>query len=273
MPIIEYLCDMLELRDQIGVELKLEGAAKRIVSVVPSQTELLFDIGLREEVIGITKFCIHPSSWFETKTRIGGTKKLNLEMIQSLNPDLIIANKEENTKEEIEWLQSRFPVYTSDIQTMRHSYHMMRDIGVLTNRELEVAKLIDNIENERLVNGDSGKSQGNALYLIWKNPYMTVRDDTFISHMLGLAGWDNALDDDFDSRYPVLELSDMIAFNPQYVFLSSEPFPFQEKDVHELKEILPNSRIVVVDGEMFSWYGSRLKKSFEYFSNLRNSAY
>lgn len=264
---------MLELRDQIGVEVKLEGVAKRIISVVPSQTELLFDIGLEDEVIGITKFCVHPNAWFEKKARIGGTKNFNLDLIQSMNPDLIIANKEENTKEEIEWLQSRFPVYTSDIHTLRQSYQMMRDIGILTNRELETAKLIDNIENERLINADSGKSQGSALYLIWKNPFMTVREDTFISHMMGLAGWDNALDEDFDSRYPALELSDIIAFNPQYVFLSSEPFPFKEKDIHELKEILPNSKIIIVDGEMFSWYGSRLKRSFEYFSKLRNSTY
>jgi ABC-type Fe3+-hydroxamate transport system substrate-binding protein len=264
---------MLELRDQIGEEIKLNGPAKRIISIVPSQTELLFDIGLNEEVIGITKFCIHPKSWFESKTRIGGTKKLNLDLIESLNPDLIIANKEENTKEEIEWLQSKFAVYTSDITTLKQAYVMMRDIGVLTNRDLQVAKLIDSIENERLVNSDSGKSQGNALYFIWKNPYMTVREDTFISHMMGQAGWENALDEDFESRYPVLELSDMIAFNPQFVFLSTEPYPFQEKDIHELKETLPNAKIILVDGEMFSWYGSRLKRSFEYFSDLRNTSY
>jgi ABC-type Fe3+-hydroxamate transport system substrate-binding protein len=270
---MEYLCDMLELRDQIGKGIKLNGPARRIISIVPSQTELLFDIGLSEEVIGITKFCIHPYSWFESKTRVGGTKKLNLELIESLKPDLIIANKEENSKEEIEWLQSKFSVYTSDILNLKHAYKMMRDIGYLTNRDLEVTKIIDNIENERLIYTDSEKSQGNALYLIWKNPYMTVRDDTFISHMMGLAGWENALDDEFESRYPVLEIADMIAFNPQYVFLSTEPYPFQEKDIHELQVSLPNTKIVLVDGEMFSWYGSRLKKSFEYFANLRNTSY
>ena len=150
---------------------------------------------------------------------------------------------------------------------------MMRDIGYLTNRDLEVTKIIDNIENERLIYTDSEKSHGNALYLIWKNPYMTVRDDTFISHMMGLAGWENALDDEFESRYPALEIADMIAFNPQYVFLSTEPYPFQEKDIHELQVSLPNTKIVLVDGEMFSWYGSRLKKSFEYFADLRSISY
>lgn len=270
---MEYLCDMLELLDQIGIGIKLNGPARRIISIVPSQTELLFDIGLSEEVIGITKFCIHPHSWFESKTRVGGTKKLNLELIESLKPDLIIANKEENSKEEIEWLQSKFSVYTSDILNLKHAYKMMRDIGYLTNRDLEVTKIIDNIENERLIYTDSEKSQGNALYLIWKNPFMTVRDDTFISHMMGLAGWENALDDEFESRYPALEIADMIAFNPQYVFLSTEPYPFQEKDIHELQVSLPNTKIVLVDGEMFSWYGSRLKKSFEYFADLRSTSY
>jgi len=264
---------MLELRDQIGKDVRLSGPAQRIVSIVPSQTELLFDMGLNEEVVGITKFCIHPKIWFETKTRVGGTKKLNLELIESLNPDLIIANKEENSKEEIEWLQARFVVYTSDILDLKQAYRMMRDIGYLTGRDLEVSKIIDNIENERLIYSSSGESQGNALYFIWKNPYMTVREDTFISSMMSMAGWENALDDEFESRYPVLEVADMIAFNPQYIFLSTEPYPFQEKDIHELQVSLPNAKILVVDGEMFSWYGSRLKKSFEYFANLRNTSY
>ena len=264
---------MLELRDQIGVKLVLDAPAKRIVSIVPSQTELLFDLGLDVEIVGITKFCVHPKAWFETKRRVGGTKNLNLEMISSLSPDLIIANKEENTKEDIEWLQARFNVYTSDILNLKQAYSMMRDVGRLVGREVESIKWIDSIENERLIHAHFGGSQGNALYLIWNNPFMSVREDTFISHMLGVAGWENAIDNDFNSRYPILEISDMIAFNPQFVFLSSEPFPFKEKDIHELKEALPNATIIIVDGEMFSWYGSRLLRSFEYFSRLRNISY
>lgn len=241
----------------------------RIVSLVPSKSELLFDLGLESEIVGITKFCIHPKERVKAVEKIGGTKNLNLEKIAALNPDLIIANKEENTKEQIEWLSNRFPVYISDILDVDDAMLMIEAIGEMTHTSEKARTLVEEIRHERKVHQVAKGSAGTVCYLIWKEPYMGAASDTYINSMLQEGGWDNVLEDDF-KRYPVLEIPDIIAAEPQYIFLSSEPYPFKEKHITELKELLPNTTILLVDGELFSWYGSRMKKAFGYFDTLRN---
>ena len=239
-------------------------SAKRIISVVPSQTELLYDLGLNEEVIGITKFCIHPNEWYKTKKRIGGTKNLNIDLIHSLQPDLILANKEENTKEQIEELQKHYPVYVSDIYNLDDAYTMIKDIGNLVNKVAESESIIKKILSAKQ-NAEIVKYNLKALYLIWKRPYMAAGQSTFIHSMLSEAGYMNCLE---QQRYPVLTVEEICELNPEIIFLSSEPYPFKQKDIDELKFNLPHSKICLVDGELFSWYGSRLCQSFEYFSKL-----
>lgn len=242
-------------------------SATRIVSLVPSQTELLFDLGLEEEVIGITKFCIHPHIWYKTKQRVGGTKKLNLEIIDSLHPDLIIANKEENTKEDIEALAKKYPIYLSDVSNVNDALEMIHEVGMLVGKQQEALQIINEIislKQKRILNPSSLKT----LYLIWYNPYMAAGSDTFIHSMLQEAGFPNCL---AQKRYPELCIKEIIELNPDLIFLSSEPFPFKQKHIDELQNLLPNSKIVLVDGELFSWYGSRMLKSFDYFSQLNES--
>lgn len=252
---------MIHLTDQIGQKIHLKSKAKRIISVVPSQTEFLYDLGLTDEVVGITKFCVHPKEWFKSKNRVGGTKTLNFDKIKNLNPDLIIANKEENTQSEIEFLQAHYPVYTSDIKTLDDAYQMMSDIGIMTNR-------IDNSENiiNEIISNFKDLPQFNksVLYLIWKNPYMVAGQDTFINNLLEKVGLTNVAINTVD-RYSEITAKEIKQINPDYIFLSSEPYPFKEKDVLELNKLCQSS-IVLVDGEMFSWYGSRLK----YFKNYIN---
>lgn len=240
----------------------------RIVSLVPSKTELLFDLGLEKEIIGVTKFCIHPADKVKSIQKIGGTKNLNLERIAALNPDLIIANKEENTKEQIQWLCERFPVYISDILNVDDALRMIEHVGDLTQSEEKARKLVEEIRHERNVYRVASGSAGTACYLIWNDPLMGAAADTYIHAMLQEGGWQNVLEDDF-TRYPVLEISDIIAAEPQFVFLSSEPFPFKDKHLSQWKELIPNATIQLVDGEMFSWYGSRMKKAFAYFDVIR----
>src|SRR5690606_7005698 len=134
--------------DQVGHQVKLGNAARRIISLVPSQTELLYDLGLDNQVVGITKFCVKPASWFQTKTRIGGTKTLNLEKIEALKPDLIFANKEENTKSEIDFLQEKYPVYTSNISSLLDAFQMIEATGKLTNSSEKSDELIQKIKSE-----------------------------------------------------------------------------------------------------------------------------
>jgi ABC-type Fe3+-hydroxamate transport system substrate-binding protein len=245
---------------------------QRIISLVPSKTELLFDLGLDEEVVGITKFCIHPDAWFRSKARIGGTKNPNLEKIASLQPDLIIANKEENTKADIEWLNERFPVYMSDILGVQDALDMIIKVGELTGKSIQAQALVQSIEHERRVFSRKIPTYGSVVYLIWKNPWMGAASNTFINAMLKEGGWENALEDEFE-RYPELKIDDIIAAAPQHIFLSSEPFPFKQIHIQELKEKLPTANIQLVDGEMFSWYGSRMQKAFSYFDEIRKPTF
>ena len=249
--------------DQLNSTILLDSKPKRIVSLVPSQTEFLFDIGLEDQVVGITKFCIHPSHWLKTKTIVGGTKNVDIEKVRSLKPDLIIGNKEENTKEDIEALREMSPVWMSDIFNLEDALEMMNSIGGMVGKHEVTQELVDNIKGQF----DSFKPDNlklSALYLIWRKPYIGVAKDTFIDDMLKRCGFKNILAD--KTRYPVLE--NLSELNPDVLFLSSEPYPFKEKHIQELHEIFPNAKIILVDGEMFSWYGSRLSESVDYFKWL-----
>lgn len=242
---------------------------KRIISIVPSQTELLFELGLTDEVIGITRFCVHPAAQYKTKTRIGGTKKLDIELIRSLRPDLIIGNKEENTRESIELLSAEFPVWMSDVNHLEDAMSMISQIGGLVDREPEAAYL------NHLINAGFTDLQTLALqlgidkkvaYLIWKDPYMLAGRDTFINDILMKTGLTNITK---ESRYPETDMEKLAALKPDLVFLSSEPYPFKEKHLEELKQVIPDAEIMLVDGEMFSWYGSRLLKAVQYHFQLQ----
>ena len=249
--------------DRLGKEIIVPSPLKRIVSVVPSQTELLFDLEVGDLVVGVTWFCIHPEDAIK-KHHIGGTKSLKLEKIAALNPDLIIANKEENSQEQVEWLEERIPVWISDIKTLDDALDIIKGIGDIVGKSLKADEIIAEINNEFLnLNPDKTLR---ALYLIWKNPYMSIGSDTFIHHMMHRAGFENVLAS--STRYPELSEDDIRRLKPEIVLLSSEPYPFKEKHVKELQKLLPDSRVKLVDGEMFSWYGSRLIKAGEYFRNL-----
>lgn len=255
--------------DQLGNEISISYPPKRIISIVPSQTELLFDLGLDEEVIGVTKFCIHPIEKFAARAKVGGTKKLRIDEIRRLQPDLIIGNKEENTREEIELLMQEFPVWMSDIYNLDDAMATIKQIGELVNREPE-ASYLNHLINAgftdlQTLSLSKGINQSVA-YVIWKDPYMFAGRDTFIDDILRRIGLNNAIS---QSRYPALTLKELQALNCQLVFLSSEPYPFKEKHIQELQEALPQAKVMLVDGEMFSWYGSRLIKAVQYFFNFQ----
>jgi ABC-type Fe3+-hydroxamate transport system substrate-binding protein len=239
---------------------------KRIISLVPSITELLHHFQLDHETIGITKFCVHPQTWFKNKTRIGGTKNINIEKIISLQPDLILCNKEENVQVQIETLAATLPVYMCDVKNYEDALQMIETIGILTNKSNESKQLIKNIEFSFQQSNISYSKKIKTAYLIWKEPYMTVGGDTFISSMMEKAGLENIYNN--EDRYPTKNIIDLQQDNPDIILLSSEPYPFKEKHIVELQQYFPNSAIVLIDGEMFSWYGSRMLYVAEYFKNL-----
>jgi ABC-type Fe3+-hydroxamate transport system substrate-binding protein len=261
--------------DQMMRKVELSPTPLRIVSLVPSQTELLYDLGLNEEVVGITKFCIHPNEWFKTKTRVGGTKQVNHQKIDALEPDLIIGNKEENSKDDIEILMQKYPVWMSDINTFKDALHMIESIANITQSIEKGRQLIEKIKHEFELLKQVSSSKKRVAYLIWNKPMMVAGKDTFINEMLQICGFENVF---FEAlhfnelkesyRYPQINEYELKAAQPQLILLSSEPFPFKEKHIAHFKSICPNADIKIVDGEMFSWYGSRLLKAPPYFKKF-----
>lgn len=249
--------------DQLNKTIQLETYPKRIISIVPSQSELLWNLGLREDLVGITKFCIHPQQMFDTVERVGGTKNLNIDKIRALKPDVIIGNKEENEQSQILELQKEFNVWMSDIFTLEDALKMIEGIGTLVNKSEEALLIKHQIQHSFLNLQHASKT---GLYLIWNKPYMAAGRATFIGDMMQKIGIQNVLLQ--NSRYPELSLEEIKALNPDIVLLSSEPYPFKEEHIKELQNELPTSKVILVDGELFSWYGSRLTKSVTYFNEL-----
>ena len=240
----------------------------RIISLVPSLTELLYDLGLEEEVIGITKFCIHPEEWFRSKTRIGGTKEVNFEKINELAPHLIIANKEENTKEQVELLAQKYDVLLTDVNNLEEALAMIQSIGLFTNKLPEATIISEKIKTrfDELELLALDKKQTRTAYFIWRNPYMVAANETFIHEMMKYCGLQNIFSG--ENRYPEIDLTQLKTLNCELVLLSSEPYPFTEKHKEEISKELPGMQIKLVDGEMFSWYGSRLLKAADYFGEF-----
>ncbi|AZA86424.1 cobalamin-binding protein [Chryseobacterium shandongense] len=235
----------------------------KVVSLVPSITEALFDLGLTEnEVIGRTKFCIHPSEKVKNVPIIGGTKNINIEKIKALQPDLILANKEENVKEQVEALMTDFKVVVTNVENVEDNYYLLKTLGKLFNKE-EKAQCF-NLKIYDVLNEAKINSSIKVAYLIWKNPYMTIGSDTFIDKILREIGFENIFKD--RKRYPVIETEDLA--DAEIIMLSSEPFPFKEKHIEELKMVYPDKKIMIVDGEAFSWYGTHIAKCGSYFKEL-----
>jgi ABC-type Fe3+-hydroxamate transport system substrate-binding protein len=256
---------MPSFTDQLHRTITLPGIPQRIVSLVPSQTELLYDLGLEAEVAGITKFCIHPESWFRNKKRIGGTKNVHTETVHGLQPDLIIANKEENVKEQVEALAEHYPVWISDVNNLEDACDMIRELGAITGKAARAAAILKDIRH-RFTQFQPLSPGLSTAYLIWKNPYMTIGNDTFIHYMLSRCGLQNVFAD--RTRYPAITVEELQTVNCQLLLLSSEPYPFKQQHIDELQQQLPDTQIMLVDGEMFSWYGSRLLHAPDYFESL-----
>ncbi len=256
--------------DQLGREIRILEHPKSIVSVVPSQTELLAYLGLGGRINGITKFCIHPPEIFKSKARVGGTKKLDIEKILALKPDLVLANKEENTKEDLEKLMRHVPVWISDIRDLPTALDMITKVGQLTGTSAEAIALAGSITSQfdKLTDHPQPTHPIKVVYLIWKSPFITIGNDTFIHDMLSRCGLHNCFT--HASRYPQTTADEINAMAPQYLLLSSEPYPFKHKHINNFQKIFPHSKIIMVDGEMFSWYGSRLLKALQYFQSLQS---
>lgn len=255
----------MDIKDQIGTTITLPHLPNSVVCLVPSLSETLVDMGLLDKLVGVTKFCIHPSGLRKATKTIGGTKNPRISAIINLKPDLIIANKEENRKEDIEALRNHCPVYVSDIKNIGDTTDFMEDIQKIFSLPDHGAFL----KKLSGINQSSYPKCAKTCYLIWKDPYMTVGTDTFIHHMMEKYGFENIIKD--EKRYPEISIENIQLYQPDLIMLSSEPYPFKSSHIKDLKDICPESKVILVDGELFSWYGTRLLKADQYLKDLRKT--
>ncbi|MFA1822316.1 ABC transporter substrate-binding protein [Virgibacillus oceani] len=257
-----------KVTDHLGRTVKYSYPPKRIISIVPGVTDILYSLQLENEIVGRTRYCIYPKDKVEQAKKIGGTKKVKSDQIRELEPDLIIAEKEENTKEIVEMLEEEFPVYVCEMQSVDDTYKIIEDLGKVTGRESEAKKLQVKIKTafESLPSGQGKK----FAYVIWQNPYMVVGSDTYITSLLEKMGFINAFSG-YDGRYPAVTEDDFREADLNYVFLATEPFPFQEKHIKEFSALFPDIHVMSLDGEMF-WYGPRMIEAAEYFNKVFNKA-
>ncbi|MDT0644460.1 helical backbone metal receptor [Zunongwangia sp. F363] len=258
----------MEITDQLGRKFELPEIPKRVVSLVPSQTELLVDLDLEKKLVGITKFCVHPKDLRKRKKVVGGTKSVHLDKIEALHPNLILCNKEENTEEMVLELEKIAPVHVSDISKMEDAFQIIQQYGKILCCENKAEKIIAGVKSKKslLEKKLSGRKKLKVAYFIWKKPLMVAGTDTFINALLELNGFKNV----YTGRYPETNLQELQELKPDLVFLSSEPFPFKEKDKKIFKDT--KAKIILVDGEFFSWYGSRLLDAMDYFMHLQDHA-
>ncbi|WBX71832.1 ABC transporter substrate-binding protein [Tenacibaculum retecalamus] len=262
----------MDFKDQMNRVFELPETPKRIISLVPSQTELLVDLGLEELIVGITKFCIHPSSLRKIKTVVGGTKTINIDKIKALNPDIILCNKEENTKEIVEACEQIAPTHVSDIFTLDDSIELIKQYGEILSCKKEAKNIVEKLDNEfvKFQQFIKNTEEKKVAYFIWRNPWMVAGKNTFINHLLELNNFKNIYSN--KERYPEINLKKLSKNDAlDFILLSSEPYPFKEKHINEISTYYKGSKTILVDGEMFSWYGSRLLKAFDYFIKLHDS--
>jgi len=258
---------MPTVTDARGHEVTLDSPPRRLVSLVPSQTELLAHLGLDDAVVGITRFCERPEHWRSEKTIVGGTKEVNVETVRSLEPDLLLANHEENTEEDVAALDDIAPVFVTEVKTVEDALQMIRTVGTLTGTSDRTSTLVGKIISR--FESLPAFASLRAVYLIWREPYMTVGADTFIHDVMGRGGFENVYGD--QTRYPEVSIEKLAEQDVDVVLCSSEPFPFHQKDkfTADLEEALPDTTVEVVDGQPFSWYGPRLLDTPAYLKALR----
>ncbi len=249
--------------DDLKREVYLENTPQRVVCLCPSITETLVEMGAN--VVGRTKFCIHPKEKIKNIAIVGGTKQVHYDKIDSLKPDLIFCEKEENTPEMVQVLAKKYPVYVVNVESWKDGIQMIKNLGLILNKTQVTNEWLTTIPEQL----NPIVSQKKAVYLIWYQPIMTVGKTTYINDVLNQLGFINPFEN-HSVRYPNITLEEIQVVKPDYLFLSSEPFPFKNSHIQEFQEVLKDTKVMLVDGEMFSWYGIRMKESIKYFEKMKN---
>lgn len=256
---------MQKFHDQLGRSLELADSVNKIVCLVPSITELLYDLGLEEKIVGRTKFCVFDDHDYKKAQVVGGTKTVHYDKIKALSPNLIICNKEENTEEIVKTLEKDFPIYVSTVQTVHGALSMIDDLGKILDVDEKSQQLIRAINEKQKAFHAIEKPERKCMYLIWQKPFMSIGIDTFIYHMLQEMNFISVLR---DFRYPEISEEEMKNSSAEFILLSDEPFPFGESHKKEIENKITGKKVILVDGSYFSWYGSRILKAYDYMLQL-----
>ena len=246
----------------------------RIVSLVPSLTEALFTLGLGDRVVGVTEWCIHPADALEAIPRVGGTKNPELELICSLEPDLVIANREENTQRVVERLrESGIDVWVTYPRTVVEAVALLRELAIRGGRRVELASVVEPIERALALAMQQAPTKPTRCFCpIWKQPWMAVGSDTYADDLLTLCGGSNVFAGRSERRYPLVRDEDIVAAQPEVILLPDEPYAFGAHDVTELLQLpVPaarDGRIHLIDGTLVSWYGPRIGRAIEVLGRL-----
>lgn len=248
------------------------GTPQRIICLCPSLTEAIFDMGAGDRVVGRTDWCVHPDEEVQLLTQVGGTKLVDLEKLFSLDPDLVIVNEEENRIEDVEKIQARgIEILNTFPKTVLQAAQTVRTIGDRIGCEEEAEKIARQIEAERQKTLDEfcNASKFRYIYLIWRRPYMTINDDTFIADLISLVGGENVFAN-HETRYPKIPVESLREAGPDAIFLPSEPYVFTAPHQAEIcaESGLPAERVLLVDGELMSWYGSRTPQGIQYIAKV-----
>ncbi len=257
----QLLC---EFADDVGRSVEMMWPPQRIISLCPSITETLYTLGLSSRVVGRTRFCIHPQPDVMSAENIGGTKQVDFERVAKLFPDLMIAEKEENTRDTVSVLEQSYPVYVANVTSVASAVKLIRNLGDLTGSAERATSLAASVEAK--VRQVASVFPRTMAYLIWEKPYMGVGANTYLHDLLAHFGFVNVLAGRAE-RYPEISLTELQRLRPEVVFLSSEPFPFDRRHQTALQAVLPKTRVVLVDGEI-SWYGARMEWAFPYLEQV-----
>jgi ABC-type Fe3+-hydroxamate transport system substrate-binding protein len=265
-----------EFVDAAGTRHEVASAAARIVSLVPSITELLFDLGLQANVVGRTGFCIHPKDLVRKVPKVGGTKTIDLARIKRLHPTHLVVNIDENPRGMVEEIAKFVPtVVVTHPCAPRDNLDLYRLLGGIFSRQQHAEELCRRFEHayDEVATIGAAWPRQKVLYLIWKAPWMTVSSDTYISRMLATVGWDTVAPSS-NARYPTVDLSPAVLSQVSFVLLSSEPYSFRERHCVEVLDVMPErsrTRVALIDGAMASWYGSRAIPGLNYLREFRQS--
>ncbi len=260
----------MQFFDELNREVSVPNEPQRIISLVPSLTELLHEMGLEKQLVGITKYCVHPIHYQSTKTKVGGTKKVKFDAIKELKPDFILCSKEENTEEMVQELEKMATVYVSDVNTFEESLLLIRKLGIILHRRMQADRIVQKIKDrqQEFQSFLQGRKKYAVVYFIWAEPWMVAGGKTFINNMIKVAGFTNAYE--HLERYPEVKINRIrfSAHNPEVLMFSSEPYDFSDEEVYEVVRKNKNLLTIYVDGQYFSWYGSRLSKAFDHFKEI-----